>query len=276
MELQQQSNSVEPALMGVSHISSSATDLELPPSRRSKPNAVASKHNAAEPTTSENTGNLWRQLSAPLLGCVLLAYWLMPSTPAEEGASPNWTHHQQAVASFESSQDNGLKFLTTDGQESMVNCLELTSADLDQATTHDFQSVRWDARRAEQVLKGAQPELNVDDAQVDAVQPVLSEGLRADFLNRDTQFYHLFLFDSCYQDGDVVDVLINGRRFATVQLTNSGVTLSVPMNSASQISVQGVSDGGGGITVACRTSQGEGFVRVLSEGEEQLLAVVAR
>jgi hypothetical protein len=90
-----------------------------------------------------------------------------------------------------------------------------------------------------------------------------------------SRFYQIYLWDSCYEDGDIVDIFIDGHRFATVPITNGGTTLTVPVknNGSTQIEVQGIRDGGGGITVACRTSQGEGFVRVLESGETQVLAM---
>ncbi len=110
------------------------------------------------------------------------------------------------------------------------------------------------------------------------VAPTLTPGLRAEILRGDTSFYHIHLSDSCYDDGDVVEILINGQPFFIVPITNAGATLSVPITSgtATVISVRGVYDGGGGITVACRSSQGEGFVRVMTVGEIQPLGVTIR
>jgi len=56
-----------------------------------------------------------------------------------------------------------------------------------------------------------------------------------------------------------------------VPITNSGIILTLPLanRGTTQVSIRGIHDGGGGITVACETSQGTGFVRVLQVGESQ-------
>lgn len=107
-------------------------------------------------------------------------------------------------------------------------------------------------------------------------QPKLTSGLRSEIATGDAKFFHIHLSDSCRNDGDVVEILLNGHPAFLVPITNAGSTLSVPVTSgtAMVISVRGVYDGGGGITVACRTSKGEGFVRVMAPGEIQPLGVV--
>jgi hypothetical protein len=53
------------------------------------------------------------------------------------------------------------------------------------------------------------------------------------------------------------------------------VTVSVPVNNASptKVSLRGIHDGGGGITVGCRTSMGDFFTRSMWEGEVQDLGL---
>jgi len=106
----------------------------------------------------------------------------------------------------------------------------------------------------------------------------LSHGLKQEIVNGDAHFYHIYLYDSCDEDGDIVSVLINGTPFAEVPITHQGTTISVPISSkqANTIEILGVRDGTGGITVACMTSQGEFFSRVLAPGDVQLLGVTLR
>ena len=119
-------------------------------------------------------------------------------------------------------------------------------------------------------------EVSADPVAPQPYQPTLTSGMRTEIANGDAKFFHIHLRDSCWNDGDVVEILLNGQPAFLVPITNAGATLSVPVTSgtAMVISVRGVYDGGGGITVACRTSRGEGFVRVMAPGEIQPLGVV--
>ena len=94
-------------------------------------------------------------------------------------------------------------------------------------------------------------------------------------LSGDTKFFHIYLYDCCDEDGDVVEVILNGEVFAVVPITHAGATLSVPVGgSGTSVSLRGVRDGGGGITVACRTSQGDFFTKSMTPGETQVIGLV--
>lgn len=135
---------------------------------------------------------------------------------------------------------------------------------------------------AEPVAPAAEPDSPLPEAgptpDSEPPQPKISDGLREEILRGDTEFFHIYLYDSCYQDGDVVKVLLNGQPFQYVPITHAGATLSVPVSTAAptSIAIEGVYDGGGGITVACRTSQGDGFIRVMAPGEVRHLGIVGK
>ena len=97
----------------------------------------------------------------------------------------------------------------------------------------------------------------------------------ADAEHAGSRSYLLHLYDSCAEDGDAVEVLIGQRSLGVFPLNNLGTNLTVPVygNNPTPLTIKGVKDGGGGITVACRTSLGQGFVRTLEPGEEQLVFV---
>lgn len=101
------------------------------------------------------------------------------------------------------------------------------------------------------------------------VTPEISEGLKQALLDGDATFFHLYMFDCCAEDGDVIEVQLNGRPFAIVPITHKGATLSVPITKGEVTSVafRGVTDGGGGITVAFKSSEGDAFVGVINEDE---------
>lgn len=250
----------------------------LPPSRRrdDKTAETAPRKRILKAITGLT---IHRSLKTPLLaGVALLGALVIGQMSGGDSSHDNWIHHQQA-ARHAGKDGFGIKWVSPSGPAQFVNGIPLDSPDLDQNTSQAFLAART-RDQAELIMQDAQPQLIdpgfVGELPVEPAVPSLSNGLAAEVMTGDTRFFHIFLFDSCYEDGDVVDVKINGLRFATARLTNAGVTLSVPMNEATSVSVAGVYDGGGGITVACRTSRGEGFIRVLAEGEEQVLATVGQ
>ncbi|MBX3399499.1 MAG: hypothetical protein KF873_12215 [Gemmataceae bacterium] len=111
-----------------------------------------------------------------------------------------------------------------------------------------------------------------------ALQPTLTEGMKAEIRRGDADFFHLYLYDCCDEDGDIVDVLLNGQMFQQVKLTNRGATITIPVaaNGSTKVELRGVRDGGGGITIGCRTSRGHGFLRAMTVGETQLLGTVRK
>lgn len=110
----------------------------------------------------------------------------------------------------------------------------------------------------------------------DVQKPTLTDGMKAEIRRGDADFFHLYLYDCCDEDGDIVDVILNGQLFQQVKLTNRGATITLPVaaNGSTKIELRGVYDGGGGITIGCRTSRGHGFLRAMSVGETQFLGTV--
>ena len=100
----------------------------------------------------------------------------------------------------------------------------------------------------------------------------------ADAEHTGSSSYLLHLYDSCAEDGDEVEVLIGQRSLGIIPINHLGTNLTIPVygNSPTSLTIRGVKDGGGGITIACRTSLGHGFVRSLEPGEEQLVFVNAQ
>lgn len=109
-----------------------------------------------------------------------------------------------------------------------------------------------------------------------APSPTLSADMRTEIEQGDVEFYHIYLYDSCYEDGDVVEILVDGQPMFLTPIGNEGATISVPISRkrTTVLSVRGIFDGGGGITVGCRTSQGDGFVKSMAPGEIQPLSVI--
>ena len=189
------------------------------------------------------------------------------NTDAESSAK-NWIHHAAA-----SETGSALTWIGRSGSAAAASEITFGADDVDRQLTSQALKGQ-NLATMNQAVKVAQAAAVVEDPEPAAPQPSITPGMRTDLVTGNSKFYHIMLFDSCDEDGDVVDVIIDGHPFARVPITNAGVTLSVPLNSGSTIEILGVRDGVGGITVACKTSRGEGFVRVLHEGERQLLSVV--
>ncbi len=191
----------------------------------------------------------------------------------------NWQRHIQPLA-----QHNQARL--TAGQSTQVrqvhwgvgdyrDAIPVGKADIDTLTTRRVLAALRANDQAEtlRALAAAQM-IPQDESGVSESIPQLSSGMRAELLSGDAQFYHVFLFDSCAVDGDVVEILVDGVPFATVPITHRGATLSIPVGRGTSIALRGVRDGIGGITVACRTSQGEFFMSAMAVGETQLIAIV--
>lgn len=109
-------------------------------------------------------------------------------------------------------------------------------------------------------------------------RPMLTPGMQADLQGGDANLYRLFLYDNCAEDGDIVDVYIDGQRFCTVPITHEGSTLTVPATKGKMhvVELHGIRDGGGGITVAFRSSEGDYYTERMTVGQRQAVALVAR
>ena len=95
-------------------------------------------------------------------------------------------------------------------------------------------------------------------------QSPLTEAIK----ERETKFFHLHVFDCCDEDGDVVEILVNGASFITIPNTHAGSALSVPLAPGNNtIALRGIRDGGGGITVALETGAEPLRLRALRAGE---------
>lgn len=272
-------------------LSSSVSNMEeLPPSARKA--AQSPRENSSAISRGNQLREIFRTIRKPALivASLLAASWFLTSGGQETG-SGNWRHHDHANSQWLATQQSAdteqkpMKWVHPMGPAHFGTIIPVGGKDVDQNTTaavrQHLNSYGYSASDSiNQILADAQQNLT-DPATLEKpldeapAVPTLSEGMQLELARDTSKFYQIYLWDSCYEDGDVVDIFIDGHRFATVPITNGGTTLTVPVrdNGLTQIAVQGIRDGGGGITVACRTSQGEGFVRVLESGETQVLAI---
>lgn len=254
------------------------TDEELPPSARSAvaaPPAAETPVSPAAPRPAARPRRLWAAL---LLGGALL--FALPWWPGQHGeqSHANWTHHTQ-VDKLSKEQKRGpsgnplsMKWVSKWGPATFGDAIPVSQEDWDGSTTTTVRAAlaRNDLAAANLAVQQAQRGIVLTGT---AAQPAIPGSMLAE--KRTLRFVHIRLYDSCDEDGDVVDVLVDGQRFATVPLTHRGALLSVPVHSAgpTSLAIRGAVDGSGGITVGCQTSEGQGFTRVLRFGEEMPLSL---
>ena len=249
-------------------------DLELPPIPEiDRGNTPDSSH------PPQRLGGWKRLLGGTIVAGGLLAGGLgLLSSGSDESEHPNWQHVTTAT---EASTDGSsqLVHVAADGTSRTARTLVVTSADADRAATWRVRTalLRKDLAGATAALQAAQrfpSESDADVAQPDlAANPDLATALR----DGRQELFQIELFDCCQEDGDVVDVLVNGSQFSTVPITNAGTLLSIPLSSGSNtITVVGTRDGRGGVTLSLRTSRGDFIARRMHVGEAYDIGVVVQ
>lgn len=86
------------------------------------------------------------------------------------------------------------------------------------------------------------------------------------------------LMDFVAEDGDIVDVYVDGQPVGQLQLSNTGNVLSIPLTPGKQHSfgVTAVHDGGGGVTFGAQSSAGEMTTRIMGVGESETWTITFR
>jgi hypothetical protein len=103
-----------------------------------------------------------------------------------------------------------------------------------------------------------------------AVTPAkLTPDQKQAILHDEADLYRLNLWDCMAEDGDIVQVLLDGRPYVSVRLRHVPSTVLVPISrsGATTIAIKGVFDGGGGITTGLRSDGGDIVLRSLRVGE---------
>ena len=197
---------------------------------------------------------------------------------SDESQHPNWQHVSAATAAS-TPEESQFVHLSNAGTTAAVASVAVTSADADQAGTARVRDalLRNDLASATLALQAAQriPHSTAPDVQ----QPDLSgdAGLVAALQDGRKELFQMELFDCCQEDGDVVEIAVNGSHFATVPLMNAGTQLSIPLSSGNNtITVRGTRDGRGGVTLSLSTSRGDFFAGRMRVGQAYQLGVVVQ
>jgi hypothetical protein len=218
--------------------------------------------------------------AALLVVAGFLALFRSPVPAHNETVYTNWSRYVEPVTNRWQHGDKVVELVNAGGQVRFLT--ELPLVDRDPKTTQAVQQAlqQGDDQKLQQVLDAAQNIPTLNDAKG---QPLprkelqVTPELKQTLLSQKPEFFRLTLFDSCDEDGDAVEVLVNGQSFAVVPLTQKGATLSIPVPpGTTRIALKGVADGIGGITVGGRSSAGDLFWGVMKVGEVQELAAIAR
>jgi hypothetical protein len=83
--------------------------------------------------------------------------------------------------------------------------------------------------------------------------------------------YRLRLLDFLQQDGDEVELQVDGGPIGTIPLSNAGTEILIPLapGTRSRVRVVATRDGGGGVTLGMVSSLGDVRTRVLHVGESE-------
>lgn len=258
------------------HDSHSVTnDFDCPSTEDVDAPEIWPKQEVAPPRPSALHNWVW---GASLAASALVALWWFQQGNPEQ-RHENWQH---VVAASEDSTDfaQQLRHVDAQGNTQTLRSITLSEADRKQNATKQLRSALWrndlvTATATLQAMQGLQ-EL-VQNATVRL--PELLPDLAATAALRDgkAELFEIELFDCCDEDGDVVEILVNGTTFATVPITNGGTVLAIPLQRGqNSITVLAIRDGGGGVTVSLRTSHGHYFARYMEEGESHQMGVVVQ
>jgi hypothetical protein len=252
-------------------------DIELPPMPESEALGPAE---AGYSTGAGKPKSISAVLGAvTLIAAVTVGGWLLMRGGSAEKTHPNWQHVAAAADASDSSASR-LVHLDTAGNAHVLPSIEVSAADQDRSSTRQIRMalrrgnlmMATAALQAAQTMPSASQNPDVAPPQI-AADSELATALR----DGRSELFQIELFDCCDEDGDIVEVTVNGSSFATVPIMHGGTMLSIPLQQGSnRVTIRGVQDGGGGVTLSFRTSRGEYFAQAMRVGQEYPMEVVVR
>ena len=252
-------------------------DIELPALDDSTSKAVDAGQWSSGSHPHESNGLKSLLGAAALIGAVVVGGWFYMRGRSTERQHENW-QHVAAAAKASNVNAQQLVRLDTSGTSTTTSSLELSAVDVNRAAMQQIRIalLRNDLVSASAALQAAQG-LPSPSANPDVQLPTIDAEMATAIKEGRKELYQIELFDCCHEDGDIVEVLVNGKSFAAVPIMHQGTMVSIPLDRGSNvITVRGVKDGGGGVTVSFRTSRGEYFARYMSVGEEHSMDVIVQ
>lgn len=215
--------------------------------------------------------------AALLLVAAVIGSFAMQHQGAAEQAHDNWAHVSAAEAASDSAV-NRLVHVDAAGGDQAVSGIEVSYRDANRASMRRIRTalLRQEITSANQLLGASHQGL---ESHPSAQPPDLATNtaLVAAFQDRGNELFEIFLFDCCAEDGDVVEILVNDIPFSTIPITHQGSTVAIPLHrGVNSLTIRGVCDGGGGITVGFRTSRGDFYSGSMSEGQDHRLGVIVK
>ncbi|TWU34894.1 hypothetical protein [Novipirellula artificiosorum] len=192
-----------------------------------------------------------------------------------EQQHPNWQHVEAATAASQPGAEKVVQ-ISDNGDLQLASAIEVNQQSADRNSSRQIRSLlaRGDLFAATAALQSLQ---SFPDGDPDVMPPQIAPDseLESALRDRNTELFELQLFDCCDEDGDVVEILVNGVPFATVPILHQGAKVTVPLQSGSNtVSVVGVRDGGGGITISFKTSRGNYFCQKMIVGQTHQMGVI--
>lgn len=214
-------------------------------------------------------------LAAGLLGGLAAGVW--STRGAYWGPETSYRDWEHVAAASQASAGGGnwLTHVNASGHADATLAVMLSRADVDHETTRAVRTALLsnNLAAAEQAFRAAQPP--------GLISKTDSPGLASDanLLNaiRDgrAEFFHLRVSDSCAEDNDILHVSVNGVALGEAPLTHHGMVFSVPViPGTTTVTLQGVHDGGGGITMKFESSEGHYFCHTIAVGDEIITWIV--
>ena len=255
-------------------------DIELPPipgPEAASPEPTGWSNDQGSTGKSKNFSSLLG--AAALIGALAVGGWLLMRSGSAEKAHPNW-QHVAAAADASDADTSQLVHLDASGNSQVLPAVEVSASDLDRSATQQVRAAlrRNDLMTATALLQAAQ-KMPTASQNPDVRPPQLAadSDLTAALRDGRQELFQVELFDCCDEDGDIVEVIVNGSSFATVPILHGGTQLSIPLARGSNtVTIRGVRDGGGGVTLSFRTSRGDYYARYMEVGEEYQMEVVVR
>ena len=138
----------------------------------------------------------------------------------------------------------------------------VTGADFDQQATDQLKAMLSGAA-------AAPDDLNAQNAPALGRLATAAPEMAAEVESGQRRLYRVHLLDFADQDGDFVELLVDGVSFGDINLSNAGTSILLPVAAGKPIELRMVAkvDGGGGVTVAFVSSAGEARTSVLEVGQ---------
>jgi hypothetical protein len=173
------------------------------------------------------------------------------NSESEEAKSPNWSLHEKA------GQGPSGRLVNETG--AVVPNIGLSRADENPKLLAQAKASA-DPLQMAQVIQAQQPP-NVQ------ISPDIGPQISAKVNSGQTKFYDVQVWDTCAEDEDIVDVMVDGSVYATVTLMHARTTVTIPCGPGTTVSIGARIDGGGGVTLGAKTSVGQYFTPILNPGD---------